>query len=393
MNQEKIGKFIADLRKHKKLTQTELAKRIGVSNKAVSKWKCGNGIPDYGVFENLCKEFDISVNELLNGEKDMKDDKVIGEYMKIKGKENRVKIIVILVISFLVVLSSVLGIYFVNSYDKTNMYRLYGSNDDFSYTNGLLVTSNIKNILQTGDLLIKSEDIKEEDIVDRFFAVKIDDKYYKLYNYTGMYLQIEDFGENRVVPIDKVEYVPDSFYLIIEYINNHEIVVDEIKIQSKKIFSNNKFINTKVDSKNIINFEIVDFNKRFEPYKYKEQLLKEGFEETGNEELLIKKSKNEVISINYVRYALTFQKDYGDYIVFSNPYQEPRTICAYDDVIGKATVFLHYTKDDKYASDRIYTSCDDRYYEAKKFKEMGIDTKGIIEEFNDINRKYAYKGE
>ena len=41
MNQEKIGKFIAHLRKNKKLTQTELAKRIGVSNKAVSKWECG----------------------------------------------------------------------------------------------------------------------------------------------------------------------------------------------------------------------------------------------------------------------------------------------------------------------------------------------------------------
>ena len=74
MNQDKIGKFIAELRKNKKLTQTELAKRMGVSNKTVSKWECGNAIPDYGVFENLCKEFNISVNELLNGEKDMKDD-------------------------------------------------------------------------------------------------------------------------------------------------------------------------------------------------------------------------------------------------------------------------------------------------------------------------------
>ena len=113
MNQEKIGKFIADLRKHKKLTQTELAKRIGVSNKTVSKWECGNAIPDYGVFENLCKEFNITVNELLNGEKDKKDDKVIGEYMKMKGKENRNRIIIISVISVLVVLCSFFGIYFI----------------------------------------------------------------------------------------------------------------------------------------------------------------------------------------------------------------------------------------------------------------------------------------
>ena len=115
MNQEKIGKFIADLRKSKAITQTELAKRIGVSNKTVSKWECGNSIPDYGVFENLCKEFDISINELLNGEKDMKDDKVIGEYMKMKSKQSRNKIIVVVIISFLVLLSTILSIYFFNS--------------------------------------------------------------------------------------------------------------------------------------------------------------------------------------------------------------------------------------------------------------------------------------
>ena len=72
MNQDKIGKFISDLRKEKKLTQMELANRVGVSNKAVSKWETGKSIPDFGVFENLCKEFDISVNELLNGERNKK---------------------------------------------------------------------------------------------------------------------------------------------------------------------------------------------------------------------------------------------------------------------------------------------------------------------------------
>ena len=46
MNQEKIGKFIANERKKKKLTQIELAKKIGVSNSAISKWEAGNGMPD-----------------------------------------------------------------------------------------------------------------------------------------------------------------------------------------------------------------------------------------------------------------------------------------------------------------------------------------------------------
>ena len=91
MNQEKIGKFIQNLRKDKNLSQIELAKRIGVTNKAVSKWETGNGIPDYGVFDNLCKEFDITVNELLNGERNTNDNNIFTEYMEYKTRQEKKK--------------------------------------------------------------------------------------------------------------------------------------------------------------------------------------------------------------------------------------------------------------------------------------------------------------
>ena len=185
MNSDKIGKFIAELRKEKKLTQTELAERICVSNKTVSKWECGNAIPDYGVFENLCNEFNITVTELLTGERNVKDDKVVGEYINMKGKQNRLKIIVILVVSLLVILCSMLGIYFINSYDNTSIYQLSGSSKNFSYKDGLLVTSNIKNIFQKGKLEIKNNFIKLENISKTYYAFENGGNYYKLVDYDG----------------------------------------------------------------------------------------------------------------------------------------------------------------------------------------------------------------
>ncbi len=68
MNQEKIGKFIANKRKEQKLTQEELAEKLGITYKAVSKWECGKGLPDASIMIKLCKILKITVNDLLSGE-------------------------------------------------------------------------------------------------------------------------------------------------------------------------------------------------------------------------------------------------------------------------------------------------------------------------------------
>ena len=68
MNQLIIGQFIAKKRKEKNLTQSELAEKLGVSNKSVSKWENGRCMPDYSIIESLCKELDITIAELMDGE-------------------------------------------------------------------------------------------------------------------------------------------------------------------------------------------------------------------------------------------------------------------------------------------------------------------------------------
>ena len=68
MNQEKTGEIIRDLRTAKGLTQAQLAEKLGVSNKAVSKWETGKCMPDYSIVEALCGELETNIAELMDGE-------------------------------------------------------------------------------------------------------------------------------------------------------------------------------------------------------------------------------------------------------------------------------------------------------------------------------------
>ena len=69
MNQEKIGKFIAQCRKEKKMTQSELAEKLNVTDRSVSNWENGRNMPDLSLFKPICDELGVTINELLSGER------------------------------------------------------------------------------------------------------------------------------------------------------------------------------------------------------------------------------------------------------------------------------------------------------------------------------------
>lgn len=69
MDQIKVGKFIAEMRKEKGITQKQLADQLGISDKTISKWECGNGMPEISMMIPLCNVLGMNVNELLSGEK------------------------------------------------------------------------------------------------------------------------------------------------------------------------------------------------------------------------------------------------------------------------------------------------------------------------------------
>lgn len=106
MNQEKIGKFIAECRKKQNMTQQELSEKLGVTDRTIGNWENGRNMPDLALFKPLCKELNISLNDLMSGEKvkekeyqDKLEENIINtiEYTnkKIKNKNNLIGLILI----------------------------------------------------------------------------------------------------------------------------------------------------------------------------------------------------------------------------------------------------------------------------------------------------------
>ena len=150
MNQEKIGKFISKCRKDKNLTQEALAEKLGISINAVSKWERGISFPDVSLFKKLCSELNISIEELINGEKSKSNeskDKAIIASLKEKDKVEKkskkkiiiLSIFILLIITISIIYNNTLKINLINEsndlYDRAIDYlrnKEYKSNPDSS---------------------------------------------------------------------------------------------------------------------------------------------------------------------------------------------------------------------------------------------------------------------
>lgn len=121
MDNMKIGQFICELRKEKQMTQKELADKLHITDKAVSKWERGKSLPDLEMMSQLCRTFGISINELLSGERipteelEFRAEKNIKELIlenESSRKNNRCNIIMglsVLILSFFMLVISLLG--------------------------------------------------------------------------------------------------------------------------------------------------------------------------------------------------------------------------------------------------------------------------------------------
>lgn len=112
MDQTKIGKFISQQRKAKNYTQKQLAEKLMISDKTVSKWECGKGFPEVSLLLPLCNELEITVNELLSGEilpeqkYKMKAEETIMKLVE-ERQESKKKMIMSAVVAGIVVLAGV----------------------------------------------------------------------------------------------------------------------------------------------------------------------------------------------------------------------------------------------------------------------------------------------
>ena len=119
MDQIKIGKFIADCRKKSNLTQMQLAEKLNITDKAVSKWERGIAMPDSSIMIELCNILSISVNELLNGEKismennNQKNEQLLLEMTKELEKKNKTIWTSMWIIMIVSMISLLAGIFLV----------------------------------------------------------------------------------------------------------------------------------------------------------------------------------------------------------------------------------------------------------------------------------------
>lgn len=135
MNQEKIGKIIKKIRKDNRLTQQDLANKLGVTYQAVSKWENGKSIPDISILKQISDKFNIDLTELLDG--------------KEKNKKSTTIYIVLITIFFILVLTLII-IIFTNK-ESYEFKSLTTTNKDFK-VNGVVAYSSDKNSLYISDI-------------------------------------------------------------------------------------------------------------------------------------------------------------------------------------------------------------------------------------------------
>ena len=135
MDQEKIGKFIAECRKQRKMTQSELGEKLGVTEKSISNWENGRNMPDLSLFKPLCNELNISLNDLLSGEKvteneyqEKLEENIINtiDYTN-KKLENRNNFIGLILITFGVLISITAIAIFPSESSWGSIYSIFGA--------------------------------------------------------------------------------------------------------------------------------------------------------------------------------------------------------------------------------------------------------------------------
>lgn len=156
MDNDKVGHFIAKLRKKKGLTQDELGNMLGISGKSVSKWERGLNMPDISLIYKLSEVFDVDLNQLLNGEDAIKsvvdlqneenavntlkiesDDKSLRKTKKKSKKRLKFKIIISLIIIVLFVISFVIWVH-----NKGDSYAVESSTEGFTVDGKLTIKDN-----------------------------------------------------------------------------------------------------------------------------------------------------------------------------------------------------------------------------------------------------------
>ena len=204
MDQEKIGKFIKDLRIKNNFTQKEFADKYNVTYQAVSKWENGKNMPDLSLLKEICKDFDVSLDDLFNGEKSVK---------KSYKKYVIIGIICIVIVLFLVIKN--------NNNGDFSFKTITSSCDAFNISGSIAYNDKKSAIYITNIKYCGGDDTKEYEIIECTLYESHEDIEKKIssYKYDGdKKVKLEKFLENVTFKVDGYKKTCDehnSLYLLI----------------------------------------------------------------------------------------------------------------------------------------------------------------------------------
>ncbi len=224
MNQERIGIFIAELRKEKKLTQIDLANKLGITDRAISKWENGRGLPDLSLLTPLCEILDVSINELLSGSRlDKKDyqeklEKNIIDAIDYTDKKIRKtkKIFIIILSVIIMFIALFMVMYGIDINRMRNNKSVIFSTWGYSYVPPIdLKEEEIKlaitdYLIQKGDSEPKHNDSEKTFVSMRIYLIeeKEKDKHYNIYAWV---LDEKYYLENDEIKQDSSSSIPYKF--------------------------------------------------------------------------------------------------------------------------------------------------------------------------------------
>ena len=267
MDQQKIGKFIAKMRKKKDLTQAELGEKVGVGDKAVSKWETGKGLPDTGLLFDLSEELGITVMDLLKGEileSEQEDKSTESREVKVtlgidelneftkngmelakkeEKKKAKKKIFIAIIIIFLL-LFSILGMYFYNNYNKVQIYRVESAHGEVKF-DGILTINGNDSTLVMNNFIYNGKNVFE--IYDMEYHFEINNE------------SIFDYGDISSYDDNKIKKLNDYFKIINIYIKN----------------INKSNIKNIINQEAILIIRYIDGDKKIYEYKVPIKLIKE----------------------------------------------------------------------------------------------------------------------
>ena len=298
MNYSTIGKFIQEKRKEKRLTQKELAQKLGVTDKAVSKWERGLGCPDVSILEVLANELGVSILEILKGRIIENEIKVTeaNDYItetinytknNIKETTNRIIAFIIISITLLLLLLNIENIISMNkkyeyNFDNERQEKIKNNVNEIEKNTNIILRNQGKYSKEDYEIICKT---LKENLESLKNMTIINEKGTKRYTKNELYLlDVEDFSDINQIKLSRI---------LEKYSDNTiktEVLIDNVAAQlflginlninnsfEYKLFKTNNNDLYPIFYDDMINLRVIRTKSKISTYLYiTEQIIKVG---------------------------------------------------------------------------------------------------------------------